>query len=314
MLARLLLAHQGFRQVVGNGDHGVGILAGMRNHLQTGMIRIDRLNHVRQMPRVADILINRGERVAKVAGVLLRRLGLRLAGLQIQIDARITARRKIAGRHIVFLCHQPRPQKFIGRSQKSGVAFGVLFGNRPAWRCGGCRELLPRLGVLRFDIPRNHLPVIPIFGPKQGDDLAVFARRLEPEDGSIVSVRFLCFARVACRFVLLQGLLIVALELRRNAVGHAVDPEDVSILLLDQRQVASHQPARVSPRLAGSPACPPLDWWQPCPWRQHRERSAILISVPACGPYSSRQANDRGERYAADNSGFCSTSHEFRKS
>src|SRR5581483_10849877 len=39
-----------------------------------------------------------------------------------------------------------------------------------------------------------------------------------------------------------------------------------------------------------------------------------LISLPDCGPYSTRHVKDRGDKYAADNSGFCSTSHELRKS
>ncbi len=81
MLARLLLAHQSFRQVVGNRYHGVSILAGMRDQLQPGMVWIDRLNHVGQITRVAHFFIYRGECIAKVDGVLLRRLGLLLAGL-----------------------------------------------------------------------------------------------------------------------------------------------------------------------------------------------------------------------------------------
>src|SRR5580700_5761498 len=39
-----------------------------------------------------------------------------------------------------------------------------------------------------------------------------------------------------------------------------------------------------------------------------------LIGLPACGPYSARQANERGDKKDADNSGFCCTSHDCRKS
>ena len=148
----------------------------------------------------------------------------------------------------------------------------MLFGND---RRGGGPGVgnFSWLGILRLDIPGDNLPVIPIFRPQDGNDLAGFAGRLEPEDRGVVPAGFLCFARGTGLFVVLQGFLIVALELGRDAVRHAVDPKDISILLLNQRQAGVVNCRRFHYILQTRRLAHQLDWWQPCLWRQRRERS-----------------------------------------
>src|SRR5262249_628035 len=107
MFRRLLVALEQFREVIGNGNHGVGAFTLVPHYLKVFMLGLRRFHDIAQMLNLTNILADAGHCTANVWGVVSRSGWRWTVGWSISQDTVLRSLRQVGCTGVEVSGHQP---------------------------------------------------------------------------------------------------------------------------------------------------------------------------------------------------------------